>query len=70
MATTVVLTGKVKFFLKEKGYGFIACDDPKSGDLFFHESNTEGVLLVKGDTVSFDIEEGKKGLKAVNIHKI
>ena len=37
---------------------------------FFMNPDTEGVLLVKGDTVSFDIEEGKKGLKAVNINKI
>lgn len=62
-------TGIVKWFNSEKGYGFIEPSDG-SADLFAHYSaiNSNGFrALEEGDSVSFDAEEGPKGLQAANI---
>lgn len=63
------MEGKIKFFLENKGYGFVLDGTDPSKDYFFHVS---GLLdkVEKDDKVQFDIEEGKRGLKAVNIKKI
>ena len=63
--------GKVKWFYESKGYGFITTVD--CGDIFVHYSSIQGngfKALVEGDAVSFDIEEGTKGPKAVNVVKL
>lgn len=63
--------GKVKWFNESKGYGFITTEE--SGDIFVHYSSIQGngfKTLVEGDAVSFDIEEGPKGPKAVNVVKL
>jgi CspA family cold shock protein len=63
--------GKVKWFNESKGYGFITTED--GGDIFVHYSSIQGngfKTLVEGDAVSFDIEEGPKGPKAVNVVKL
>jgi len=61
-------TGTVKFFLANKGYGFITPDDGTEKDCFFHVSGT--LDNVEAETkVIYDIEMGDKGLKAVNIKK-
>ena len=62
-------TGIVKWFNNAKGYGFILPDEG-SGDVFAHYSAIvmEGYKTLKaGQTVSFDIIEGPKGLHAANI---
>ena len=61
----VVLTGKVKFFYDTKGYGFIT-EDVEKKDYFFHFS---GMLdkVRKDDKVSFELQDGQRGVKAVNI---
>ena len=61
------MTGKVKFFNEQKGFGFIAGDDGK--DVFVHKSGTLDVIK-KDDAVQFEVEEGKKGLKAVKVKRI
>jgi CspA family cold shock protein len=63
--------GTVKWFNESKGFGFITNED--GGDVFVHFSSIQGdgfKTLVEGDKVSFDIEEGEKGPKAVNVVKI
>ena len=63
--------GKVKWFNESKGYGFITSED--NVDVFVHYASIEGngfKTLAEGDAVSFEIEQGPKGPKAVNVHKL
>ena len=65
------LTGTVKFFNTDKGYGFIRPDDG-TRDVFVHVSavTTSGLgTLNEGQRVTFEIEDDKrgKGPKAVNL---
>jgi CspA family cold shock protein len=62
------VTGKVKWFSNQKGYGFITQDDGK--DVFCHFSGiiSEGYKsLDEGDTVEFEITQGTKGDQAINV---
>lgn len=58
-------TGKVKFFNESKGYGFIK-DNDSDNEYFTHVS---GLIdeIKEDDEVSFELQEGKKGLNAVNV---
>ena len=63
-------SGTVKWFNESKGYGFLTSDD--GSDIFVHYSSIQGdgfKTLVEGDKVDFDVEEGQKGPKAVNVVK-
>ncbi len=63
--------GKVKWFNESKGFGFITSED--NVDVFVHYSSIEGngfKTLVEGDNVSFEIEQGPKGPKAINVNKL
>lgn len=63
--------GTVKFYKGDKGYGFIKKED--GTDVFFHFSNVKGEGyegLEKGQSVQFDIVEGRKGPEAVNVVKL
>lgn len=61
-------TGKVKFFNAGKGFGFIAPDDG-SKDVFVHANDIGGAQLNEGDTVEFEVVDGKKGPQASNVRK-
>jgi cold shock protein len=58
-------TGTVKFFNDTKGYGFIKEDE--SGDEYF--VHVSGLIdeIKDNDKVTFDLEEGRKGLNCVNV---
>lgn len=60
--------GTVKFFNTEKGFGFISQTDTGT-DVFVHST---GLIdqIAQNDKVSFDVEQGRKGLNAVNVKVI
>jgi CspA family cold shock protein len=63
------LTGRVKWFNSQKGFGFIVPDNG-SKDLFVHYSaiTSEGYKSLKeGQKVEFEVEKSDKGEKAVNV---
>jgi len=62
------MTGIVKT-KTDRGFGFISREG-EAKDLFFHSKDLNGVTfdeIKEGDTVSFEVQEGDKGLSAVNV---
>ncbi|MCB0073305.1 MAG: cold shock domain-containing protein [Caldilineaceae bacterium] len=65
------MTGTVKWFSDQKGFGFIAQEGGK--DVFVHHSAivADGFrTLAEGDRVEFTIEQGPKGPSAVGVRRI
>lgn len=58
-------TGTVKFFNETKGFGFIAPEDG-GADIFVHVSGLTDEIR-ENDRVSYEVENGRKGLNAVNV---
>ena len=65
------MTGKVKWFNSEKGYGFITTDE--GNDIFVHYSQIQKdgfKSLEEGERVEFDVVDGDKGPQAANVVSI
>lgn len=63
--------GKVKWFDRRKGFGFIETDE--GNDLFVHYSEIKGEgykALDEGDEVEFEVKSGPKGDQAANVSKL
>jgi CspA family cold shock protein len=63
--------GTVKWFNNAKGYGFITRESGE--DLFVHFKSITGEgykTLKQGEAVQFDVEQGQKGLQAVNVQRL
>ncbi|MFC1704762.1 cold-shock protein [Nanoarchaeota archaeon] len=62
------MKGTVKFFNVGKGFGFISGED--GTEYFVHKTGLkEGETLNENDTVEFEVEQGDRGPKAVNVSK-
>ncbi len=65
------MTGTVKWFNSEKGFGFITGEDGKDVFAHFSQIKSEGYKsLQEGQKVSFDVAQGQKGPQAENITAI
>lgn len=60
--------GVVKFYNEAKGFGFIKSEDHKE-DIFVHATGLNDTVK-ENDEVTFDTQQGKKGLNAVNVSLI
>ncbi len=63
-----MIKGHVKWFDASKGFGFITRED--GGDVFVHYTAIQGdgyKKLEEGQSVQFDVEQGKKGPQAINV---
>jgi CspA family cold shock protein len=66
------ISGKVKWFNNQKGFGFITPNDGQK-DVFVHHTAIGGEgfkTLTEGEEVEFDTEQSDKGLRAVNVTKL
>jgi CspA family cold shock protein len=60
--------GTVKFFNESKGFGFVVDEESKT-EYFVHVTGLVDEIN-EGDAVEFELQEGRKGLNAVNVRAI
>ena len=63
--------GTVKWFNDSKGFGFIS--QSEGDDVFVHHTSIQGEgfkSLEEGESVTYDVTEGPKGLQATNVRKV
>ncbi|HEM2988709.1 TPA: cold-shock protein [Streptococcus suis] len=66
-----MVQGTVKWFNAEKGFGFIAQENGPDVFAHFSEIQSNGFKsLEDGQKVTFEVEQGRRGLQATNITKI
>ncbi len=67
---TWMITGKVKFFLSDKGYGFVTSEDGR--DVFVHVTalDSDVQTLEEGQEVTFEIVDGERGQQAANVRLV
>lgn len=63
-----MLKGKCKFFNVSKGYGFVI-DDTDGSEYFVHVTGTK-TTIKEGDSIQFELADGKKGPNAINVSVI
>lgn len=63
----VIYSGKVDFYNTDKGFGFIR--DLKSQEKYFFHVNALLQAVAEGDTVTFELEKGMKGMNCVRVKK-
>lgn len=62
------MQGKVKWFNRHRGYGFITGDDEKEYFVHYSGINMEGYKSLEDEQiVTFDVEQKDKGAQAVNV---
>ena len=63
--------GKVKWFNERKGFGFITAEDGNNVFVHFSAIQDSGFkTLQEGQSVSFDVQNGPKGLSAANVKAV
>lgn len=69
--TNMPITGVVKWFDNERGYGFISADN--GNDVFLHHGQVkekgDDKDIHEGENVSFDVIQDEKGPTAINVQK-
>ncbi len=66
-----MMKGKVKWFDRKKGYGFIQTETGE--DVFVHYNDISGdgfKVLNEGEEVQLEVTKGERGMKAVNVSKV
>jgi CspA family cold shock protein len=66
-----MIKGTVKWFNEKKGFGFLSQED--GDDVFVHYSSIQSSgfkNLTEGQSVEFEVQEGPKGLQAVNVREV
>lgn len=66
-----MINGTVKWFNAEKGFGFLTQENGEDVFAHFSEIQSNGFKsLEEGQKVTFDVQEGQRGLQAINIVKV